>query len=357
MPIKDRMFDTLKLSCRPSKSDRLKIARLLLFVLGNTILQYETKQSSHHFHLLFQELYFVPLILASFWFGLLGAVAMSLFISAMYLPFILIHWNQFSFEDFCRISSIVIYNSIALILGLLRDWERIKQLRITETESLAAMGRALSAVAHDFKTPLIAIGGFSNVVARELARCRCGGHDQSIDQLNIIASETARLENLVKDMLDFARPLKVELCMEDLNRIISKSVSVCEALISKRHLTLEMELFPYPLLLTVDAGRMEQALINLLANAIQVSPESETVLIRSYRKGQIVAVEIADHGPGIPTERRSEIFSPFFTTRRDGTGLGLPITRKIVEAHDGVLELLDNEEKGITAKISLPLCP
>lgn len=351
----ERVFQWSDMRCKPSDSDRLKIAFLLFFVLVNTFLQYETKQTSHHFHLFFQELYFVPLILASFWFGLFGAVATSLLISAMYLPFIVLHWNQFSFEDFCRVSSIVIYNGIALILGSLRDRERIKQLRIRETENLAAMGRALSAAAHDFKTPLIAIGGFSNLVSKDLAQCKCGGHEVALDRLGIIVKETGRLENLVKDMLDFARPLRLELCTEELNRILERSVSVCESSALERHVQLVRQLFPCPLHLSIDCGRAEQAVINLLINAIQVSPENESVSIRSYKKGRFAVLEIADHGTGIPEDKRIEVFTPFFTTRKDGTGLGLPIARKIIEAHKGALELLDNGDTGIIARVSLPL--
>ena len=128
----DRVFSLCRAGGKLSRSDRLKIAFLIFIVITNTILQYETKQAAHHFHLLFQELYLIPLVLASFWFGLSGAIATSIFISIAYLPFIIMNWNQFSLEDFCRVSSVIIYNCIAFIRAL-RDRERGKQLRIRET--------------------------------------------------------------------------------------------------------------------------------------------------------------------------------------------------------------------------------
>ena len=156
-------------------------------------------------------------------------------------------------------------------------------------------------------------------------------------------------------MLDFTRPLKLGSCTEDLNSVVSRSVSVCETLTLQGQIRLVTQFCPCPLPMPIDSGRVEQALINLLTNAIQASPENETVLVRLYQIGQTAVIDITDHGAGIPEHKKMEIFTPFFTTRKDGAGLGLPIARKIVEAHDGVLQLLNNAHQGITARISLPL--
>jgi signal transduction histidine kinase len=338
---------------RLSRSDRPKIVFLVLYVIANSIFEYETCKAANHLHLMFQEFYLVPLILASFWFGLTGAVYASLFVSLVYFPFIIMNWNHFSVTDFCRVSCLTIYTAMTLLLGVLKDRDTAKQLRIRETESLASIGKALSAVAHDFKTPLIAIGGFSNIVARDLARCQCTEHGPSLEKLKIISTETGRLEVLVKDMLDFARPLKLDLRQEDLNQVVSRSVSVCEASAAAGRLV--ARLCPCPLPMSIDSGRVEEALINLVSNALQASPENEKVFIRLYQAGRAAVIDITDHGSGIPEDKKAEIFTPFFTTRRGGSGLGLPIARKIIEAHEGGLHLLNNEDRGITARITLPL--
>ena len=104
-----------------------------------------------------------------------------------------------------------------------------------------------------------------------------------------------------------------------------------------------------------DVMRMKQALINLLMNAIQASPEGETVTVSTYQKGSYIGIDLSDNGCGIPHRQREEIFAPFSTTKKEGTGLGLPIAKKIIEAHDGRLEILDNTERGTTFRVLVPM--
>jgi signal transduction histidine kinase len=98
---------------------------------------------------------------------------------------------------------------------------------------------------------------------------------------------------------------------------------------------------------------MKQALINLLTNAIDASPEGEIVTVSSYQKGGKIIIDVSDHGCGVPIDRKEEIFSPFFTTKEHGTGLGLPIAKKIVEAHNGSMEVLENRQKGAIFRVML----
>jgi signal transduction histidine kinase len=95
--------------------------------------------------------------------------------------------------------------------------------------------------------------------------------------------------------------------------------------------------------------------INLVTNATQASPEGETVRIRCYEKGKSLVIDVTDRGPGIPSDKRQEVFSPFYTTKKEGTGLGLPIIKKIVEAHEGRTAILDNPGSGITFRVEIPL--
>jgi len=99
---------------------------------------------------------------------------------------------------------------------------------------------------------------------------------------------------------------------------------------------------------------MERVLINLMMNAVQASSEGETVVVSTRRNGKGVIIDIFDHGCGIPFEKQ-KIFDPFFSTKKEGTGLGLPIARKIIEAHDGHLMVVDDREKGITLRTILPV--
>jgi signal transduction histidine kinase len=101
--------------------------------------------------------------------------------------------------------------------------------------------------------------------------------------------------------------------------------------------------------------RIKQVLINLVVNAVQASPEAETVMVACHQEQGRIVIDVRDLGSGIAKDRRELVFSPFFTTKKEGTGLGLPIVKKIAEAHEGSLEILDNSDRGVTFRVILPL--
>ncbi len=219
-------------------------------------------------------------------------------------------------------------------------WKLVQRARsikaLKDAENLAGIGRALSTVAHDMKTPLIAIGGFAKQVQRHLGKA-----DPDWGKMKIVLSETDRLEKMVKEMLDFSKPLRLQKSQEDISAILEESVAVTKPLAEAKNVQLHVEATALAALLLLDRSRINRMFINLLTNAIEASPEGETVRIcYCMRGGENVVVEVADQGPGIAFEIREEIFLPFFTTRKEGTGLGLPIVKKIIEAHEGSLEVL-----------------
>ena len=105
----------------------------------------------------------------------------------------------------------------------------------------------------------------------------------------------------------------------------------------------------------MDGWRIKQVLINLIMNAIQASPKGEIVMVNLHRQKREIIFDVVDCGSGISTDQRSEIFSPFFTTKKEGTGLGLSIVKKIVDAHKGRIEVLDNPGAGVTFRVVLPI--
>jgi signal transduction histidine kinase len=105
----------------------------------------------------------------------------------------------------------------------------------------------------------------------------------------------------------------------------------------------------------LDFMRMKQVVINLVANAVQASPEGGEVVVSGHMNDGSLTIDVIDSGCGIPPDKREEIFSPFYSTKKEGTGLGLPIVKKIVEAHRGSIEILDNPEKGLTFRVTVSL--
>ena len=331
------------------KDSKGKIVLIAVLVVGISSLHYGTDQSYRYLHILYRELYFLPIVLAAFWFGLRGALATSLTITTLFIPFMLAHWQNLSPEDFSLAMDKLLYNAVAVILGILTDRERIQHKRMLEAESLAAMGKAAAAVAHDMKTPLIAIGGFTTSVQKTLTKA-----DPNYAKLDIVVSETRRLENMIRQMLDFSRPLELDRSQGDINTVLRDSVEVVSKEAEASRVEIDTHLSKELPPISFDEMRIKQALINLLVNAIQASPSGETITVKTYVMDNYVGIDLSDKGCGIPHDKREEIFVPFCTTKKQGTGLGLPITKKIIEAHNGRLELLGNPEKGVTFRILLP---
>ncbi|MDR3567946.1 MAG: PAS domain S-box protein [Syntrophobacteraceae bacterium] len=239
-------------------------------------------------------------------------------------------------------------------LTLLMDgmWKLIERERsmkaLKEAENLAGIGRALSSVAHDMKTPLVAIGGFTKQVQRRIEPT-----DPCWAKTEIILKETERLEKMVEEMLDFSKPIELCKSIEQIGPLLAESVAVTKPLADAKDIQLRIEALGSIPDLPLDPLRIKRVFINLLTNAIEASPVSQPVRIVHRMRGKELIVDVIDNGPGIACEIRKDIFLPFFTTRKGGTGLGLPIVKKIVEAHKGAIEVV-NSGDGATLRLRLP---
>jgi len=206
----------------------------------------------------------------------------------------------------------VLYNVVAVILGRLRDQEKAVQKRLHQAERLVTMGKAFSGLAHDLKTPLIAIGGLSRLVQKNLEEnnpCR--------NKLDLIIKETQRLEGMVKEMLDFSKPLELHRSMEDIRKVINQCADLISDLAEQRKVNIENQCPQNLPLVSFDASRIKQALINLLINAIDASPRGETVTVYTYFRQRRLIIEVIDNGSGIAVDKKEEIFLPFFSTKKD----------------------------------------
>jgi two-component system sensor histidine kinase HydH len=333
-------------------TDKVKspwVVLIALLVAGITSLHYATHFSNAYEHTIYRELYFLPVTLAAFAFGFRGCLATSLTITALYLPFVLLQGKASPLYRFDNVLEILLLNVVAVALGILRNRERLSQRRLCEAESLAAMGRALSGVAHDMKLPLVAIGGYTAFVMKRL-----GESDPNRQKLDVVVRQVQRLETMVKNMLDFSRPLQLEKSATHLEKLLGDVAAVAKAEAASRGVDLELQSHNGLTPVSVDPGRLEQALLNLVSNAVQASKSGDAVKLKAIAQEGKVAIEVSDRGDGIPERKRCEIFTPFYTTKKGGTGLGLAIVKKIVEAHQGRLELMDNPDRGVTFRIVLP---
>jgi len=328
---------------------QLKIAMIISLVLGIVSLHYLTVHEKMLHHAVYRMLFYLPLVLSSFWFRLKGAVIVSMTVCLLYIPYMIVQWHGAA-QDLNKILESILFVFIAFVLGYLAQKERARHEELMLNESLAAMGRALSEVAHDMKTPLIAIGGFAQQVYNRLE-----SNDADRRKLHIVIQETQRLEMMVKGMLDFGRPIELKRSKTDLNVLIHEALEVANVMARQSRVALKTDLDPFLPPLFLESAWIRQALLNLITNAIQASPAEGEVRISTRHANGKSILEIMDHGCGIPEEDAKKVFQPFVSKKKGGTGLGLAITKKIVEAHGGEIFLGLNKEKGVTFSILLPV--
>lgn len=327
----------------------IKVALVAVLIAGISIPIHHQTQDQLLEHVILRDLYFLPIILAAFWFGLKGGLAASLAISLIFLPIVLRGHPEIPARQAADLMGTGLFNVIALVLGLMRDRQRRQQERARKAEALAAVGQAVATVAHDMKTPLMAIGGFTTQVRRQMDENHPSAH-----KMDTVISQTARLESMVRGMLDFARPLELHPTPVDLAGLVNECLEVAGPLAAQREVELERDLRPPPGHPRLDPYRVQQALLNLVTNALQASPPGSLVRVNLRKQGRDIWLEVLDQGDGIAPEQREQIQSPFFTTKKEGTGLGLPIAKKIAEAHGGRLEMADNHPQGMIFRLVLP---
>ena len=245
-----------------------------------------------------------------------------------------------------------LFLGVSLVVGWLRRREQHFLAEAQAAASLAAVGKAVASVAHDMKTPLMAIGGFSAQVRRKLPADSSDAH-----KLQVVVEQTARLEAMVKEMLDFSRPLELHAHPVDLPQLIEQTLEVASPLAEEHQVRLSAEVAPDLPQMRMDPERLQQALINLVGNAAQASPPGGEVCLGVHpREGELV-LAVSDQGPGVPPAEREAILTPFYTTKKGGTGLGLAVVSKIAQAHGGQVEVDDNHPGGALFRLCLPLVP
>ncbi|MGM0427764.1 MAG: sensor histidine kinase, partial [Thermodesulfobacteriota bacterium] len=305
----------------------------------------------YHFavrHAVYRMLFYLPLVLGSFWFGFKGAMGVSIAVILFYAPFLFSTWQGIS-HDFEKLIEGTLFVFIALVLGYLSEKERKEETARYQAERLASIGRAVSEIAHDMKSPLMAIGGFTSQVSRKLS-----AKDPNRKKLDLVVNETSRLESMVKEMLDFSRPVQLQTRMENLNRLAEECIEISAPVAEDHGVKIKTEFDPELPSQSLDEYRIKQVIMNLITNAIQASPPGKTVWVRTRKGKHEAALDLSDSGCGIKEEDQEKIFEPFFSTKKEGTGLGLAIVKKIAEAHGGEISLYSNPEEGVTFSVRLP---
>ena len=321
------------------------VLAIFLVTILTTSLHFAT-MSQFSPYVVLEELYYLPLILGVLRFGLRGAIATWLFVSAAYLPFFFPPWTT-SFPGYAdRGLHLVLSGVVAIVVGLLVERERRYRIQGERERYLAGLGRVATVVVHDLKNPLISILGF----ARRIIEGR-GDSDQAARK---ILESAQSMQRIVNEVLDFAKPMQLVPKKGDIGKTIQCAVEVCRTKSLERGVVLKVNLPAEPISVALDSFQVERALVNLIDNAIDASCSGEQVTITSYYDGKGLFITVKDQGTGMDSETLAHLFEPFYTSKADGTGLGMPIARKIFEEHGGILTIISKQGGGTEVTAWLP---
>jgi signal transduction histidine kinase len=238
-------------------------------------------------------------------------------------------------------------------LVTLHDLESVEAIEseLELSRRMAAIGRLTSGVGHEVKNPINAI-----VVHLELLKNKLGdGNSPAARHLEVIDAEIHRLDRVVQTLVDFSRPVELQLREQDLRQPIGDVLALARDELSTRNVTLESTLTSNPLIANVDADLLKQAVINVIENGAQAMPDGGRlrVILEEDRKNAVL--RIADEGTGISEEIRDKIFDLYFTTKSEGSGIGLAMTYRILQLHHGSVEVQSNVSRGTEFVLRIPL--
>jgi len=228
---------------------------------------------------------------------------------------------------------------------------RYDQLAL-QTEKLSALGRMAAGIAHEINNPLAGVLLYSSNLSKKIP-------DDSLlkEGMEIIIRETQRCKIIIQGLLEFARDREPKKAMADINRIIDRAVNMLENEFRLRHIRLEKAYSKDLKAAMLDESQLQQVFVNLLLNAAHAIDQEGTIAIRTHpdSAGEHVIIELQDSGCGIPREHLNKIFEPFFSTKINGSGLGLAVSYGIVRNHQGELAVESQPGKGACFTITLPM--
>jgi signal transduction histidine kinase len=264
----------------------------------------------------------------------------------------------------------VIRNDAADVIGAImffKDLTRVEQQEERERlrDRLASLGEMAAGIAHELKNPLAGIEVMAGLLRRQVP--------DSPDAQSLLADiiNEAKLANaIVGQMLEFVRPVRLQMERTDLREVLQQAITLAEAKATRGQTSVRLAAADSLAAIDGDHYQLVQVFTNLLINAFEalegggrIELTASTAMLEpdpallgdSPPPTFVVVIDIADNGPGIPAEARDKIFDPFFTTKVQGSGLGLPIVRKIVDAHEGRIDLVSDPGQGTRFRVTIPV--
>jgi len=369
---------------RPRLASLLSVRMLLIAWLPAaliTLAHYATGPHLHWLHDVLRRLYYLPILFAAFSHGLRGGMLLAVAVAAAYSPHAFTHLMQIDpAHTLEKVLELLLYLVVGGVAGLLVDRERRRHEQLAATTvqlrqaleeqrrtadqlvragRLAALGEMVAGIAHELKNPLHALRGTAEVVD--------GAVDEKSPQhrmWELHKREIDRLDQVAERFLSFARPTPPERRDVDLHHVVDRTATLGRA--QARQHRVELVVDPTPdgctCRVQADEQQLAQVLLNITLNAVQALGQrgrggTVRFAVDERRRGEAVyrVVTVTNDGPPIPEEHLERIFDPFVTTKSEGVGLGLSIASRIVEGHDGFIEVRNLEgEAGVELSVWLP---
>lgn len=348
---------------------RLRPVVLALAILAITIAHQATDPSRIWWHVAYQDLAYVPILVGAYWFGVAGGVAIALVAAFGTVVHFQHMWHgnpPFIISQYGQAIGFMISGAVggALATAQRRATRRHEQARaeveaanaelrasheqLLRADRLSSLGEIAAGLAHEIGNPLGGVKG-----ALEIISSRAAQGSPEAEFAALASREISRLERLIQEFLRYARPHEPRRAATDVFDVLERVVSLLNREAEDHGVSVDVARTALPLA-AIDAEQVTQVFVNIVLNAIQVSPRGGRVAITAAVPDGALAVDVRDEGPGIPPEHLPKIFEPFFSTKKRGTGLGLAISNRIVQSHGGRIEVVQ-PDRGTIIRLWLPL--
>jgi signal transduction histidine kinase len=379
-------------SPNPTEQHRARTGLRVALIAGAILLisaaHYFTDTQNHLHHAVFRRLYYLPIFVSALWFGLKGGLGASIASSVLYAPHILFQWKILPSMELEKYLEIILFNVVGVLTGLLAEianrrrdlyrktseelegayqdlQQRSAQLlrvekKLRQSEKLSALGELSATVAHEVMNPLGSIKGAAEILKDDFP----DGHEKH-SFLAILVKEVDRLDRTVRNVLRFRSHERLARSSSDPNDLIETILTLTEGEAKSRGILLHRELAENKRDIRVDPDKIHQVFLNIVVNAIQAMPDGGRLTVTSRwmdalmqdepREGTAgVLCKFEDTGIGIPEDAMASLFEPFHTTKEEGTGLGLVVAKRIVEAHGGTVRVRSKPGTGTCFEVWLP---
>lgn len=343
---------------------------ICVLILLVSALHFLTPVDSVILHQIYQRLYYIPIILASLWYGWRGGLGAALLASLSYVPHIALHWQHQNYDyALNQYAEIALFFVIGAVTGWLGDQKRRESERaerinvelqtayaelrqtvgqLLQAERLSSLAEIASGVVHEIRNPLGAIKGAVEILEDELA-----ADSPRREFAHIAKTEVERIDKLVQEFFHFARAKEPQKSLANVNEIVHSVKILIENQAAAQNVKISENLDKHLPAVSLDPEQIKQVLLNLAINSLQAMPEGGEIVFRTFRKDDQLHIETEDTGGGIDEAIKAKIFNPFFTTKDKGLGLGLSVAYKIISQHGGRIEVL-NTSNGTKFAIILP---